>query len=104
MSGTNLDAAIEARKRKQRIVNAYHRVFNSEDGKTILADLAAAFGWEKPAFLNLTAAKGETSYCPIHAAKRDGQRDIKLHIEAFLRESVNGDANIKQAKPATKTE
>lgn len=98
-----LDKAIEKRRRAQRIVNAYHRTFNSEDGKIVLADLINVFGLDKPAFLNL-AKPGEIRFDPVHAAKRDGQRDIKLHIEANLAAAVNGDANITTAKPAAKRE
>ncbi len=90
----------------QRVVNAYHRVFggDSEDGNLILADLVRSFGMEHPAFVPVAVAKGAEGnlhgFDAIHAAKRDGQQDIRRHIAAKLAAPLVGDGNV--AEPRTK--
>lgn len=83
---------------QQRAINAYHRVFNSEDGKTILADLEKVFGLHMPAFIPQTRGR-HCEYDPTHAAIRDGQRQIHLHIQARLKAKAKGDAEVE--KPTT---
>lgn len=77
----------------QQTVNAYHRVFKSDDGKRVLADLVKVFGMDMPAFL--PTAQGYETH---HAAKRDGQQDIRRHIMAKLAAPMAGDANIEKPK------
>jgi hypothetical protein len=87
---------------RQNIVNAYHRMFRSEEGNIVLKDLKTAFGFELPAFIPITSKPGAmpnapgvlTSYDPIYAAIRDGQRQVILHINTQLELPVTGDANI----------
>lgn len=82
----------EQRKRKReereaeirRVVMAYKRVFSTEDGQMILADLSAAFGWTLPVFLSTGVKPGMVSFDNAYAAKRDGQQDIYRHINAKL--------------------
>lgn len=83
----------------QRVVNAYHRVFGgeSEEGNLILADLKKVFGLEHPIFL---PSGGLHGFDPLHAAKRDGQQDIRRHIEAKLAAPIIGEGNITE--PRTK--
>ena len=81
----------ERAKAAQRIVNAYHRIFLSADGRTVLADLATVFGTSKPAFL----AGPSGSYDGIKAAIRDGQRSVILHIEHVLCLSAKGDNEVE---------
>lgn len=81
---------------QQRIVNAYHRLFNGPDGKAVLEDLRKSFGTEQPAFIPQTRGR-HCEYDPLHAAIRDGQRQILLHIEARLKATAKGDANIESA-------
>ena len=83
----------------QRVVNAYHRVFGgeSEEGNLILADLKKVFGLEHPVFLPSGGLQG---FDPLHAAKRDGQQDIRRHIEAKLAAPLVGEGNVTE--PRTK--
>jgi hypothetical protein len=85
------DKALETARKAQRTVNAYHRTFNSEHGKAVLDDLEKVFGTNKPAFLPGSDA--------LQAAIRDGQRQVKLHIDAKLVVPAAGDADIE--KPTT---
>ena len=78
----------------QQTINAYHRVFKSPDGERITWDLIKVFGLAMPAFL----AKPDGGYDPIHAAKRDGQRDVYLHILAKLAVESKGDSAEKPKK------
>jgi hypothetical protein len=86
----------------QRLINAYHRTFNSPEGKLVLADLEAKFGMSQPAFLPLEKGSLGLSYDPIHAAIRDGQRSVKLHIEKALSLPVAGEDDKKRRKARVK--
>lgn len=99
----DIKLAIEKRRRKQIAVNAFHRTFATKDGKIAMDVLRAAFKTDQPAFLNVGGKDG-LRFDTHHAAKRDGQRDVILQIEAFLAEPVEGDGNIKTAKPKVRTE
>lgn len=88
--------ALEQAKQRQRVTNAFHRVFSTADGTTVLNYLKEYFRFDKPAFQRtLTHA-----FDPLHAAIRDGQREVILFIEAKLAEPAKGDADIE--KPETK--
>lgn len=100
----DIQLAIAKRKRKQLAVNAFHRTFATKDGKLAMDILKTAFKTDQPAFLNVAGKDGGIRFDPLCAAKRDGQRDVILQIEAFLSEPIDGDANIKTAKPAVKSQ
>jgi hypothetical protein len=88
------DKELERQKDLQRITNAYHRVFGSEDGKAVLANLKAYFRMNRPAFeRSLTHA-----YDPIAAALRDGQREVILFIDHKLSQPVQADGDIETPK------
>ena len=89
---------IESARHRQRVINAYKRAFDGADGKLILDDLTQAFGLQMPAFLPSATA----SFDPIHAAIRDGQRQVQLHIQARLSGPNQGDANIESPKTKVK--
>lgn len=74
------DKELERQRELQRLTNAYHRVFTSEDGQTVLQNLKAYFRLNRPAFERGIAH----AYDPIAAALRDGQREIILFIEHKL--------------------
>jgi hypothetical protein len=78
-----------------RTVLAYKRLFQSADGKLVLADFRKAFGMEMPAFI-----PNASGYDPLHAAVRDGQRSVLLHIQAKLEAATEADGN--NDKPKTK--
>jgi len=93
------DELTRARK-LQVVVNAYARVFATEDGKLVLADLEESFGMNRPAFLPL---EGKPAIYDTHyAAMRDGQRSVRLHIAARLAAPVKGDGNIVKGKRRVK--
>jgi len=79
-------------KDEQIAVNAYHRLFKSEDGQIVLTDLDHAFRMSQPAF------EQATGYNATAAAIRDGQRGILLYIFKQLKRPCQGDANI-EVKP-----
>jgi len=86
-------AEAEQKARDEQVaVNAYHRLFKSEDGQIVLSDLDRAFRMSQPAF------EQSTSYNPIAAAIRDGERGILLYIFKQLKRPCQGDANI-EVKP-----
>ena len=88
------DKELERQKDLQRITNAYHRTFNSEDGKAVLTNLKAYFRMNRPAFeRSLTHA-----YDPIAAALRDGQREVIIFIDHKLSQPVQADGDIDQPK------
>lgn len=82
---------IEAARQRQRLVNAYHRAFASDDGKAVLSDLRAIFGVDAPVFI-----RGASGFDPVHAAVRDGQRQVILHIASILAEEAQGDSDVSK--------
>lgn len=81
------DANLEAQKKAQRLTNAYHRVFTSEDGAMVLEHLRNYFRTKRPAFERSL----HHPYDPLGAALRDGQREVILLIEHKLAEPAVGD-------------
>jgi hypothetical protein len=88
------DAALEAQKKGQQITNAYHRVFQSEDGQLVLEHLRSYFRVDRPAFQRSM----HNAYDPLAAAMRDGQREVILFIQHKLAEPAVGDADFDQPK------
>lgn len=88
------DKELERQKDLQRITNAYHRTFHSEDGKLVLANLKAYFRMNRPAFERSLSH----AYDPIAAALRDGQREVILFIDHKLSLPVQADGDIEQPK------
>lgn len=89
------DKELERQKEIQRITNAYHRLFNSEDGKAVLKNLRAYFRMDRPAF---ERGLGHAQYDPLAAALRDGQREVLLFIEHKLSLPVAGDGDLETPK------
>ncbi len=88
--------ALEQAKQRQRITNAFHRVFKAADGTAVLDYLKDYFRFDKPVFQRSPTHQFDA----LHAAIRDGQREVILFIEAKLAEPAKGDADIE--KPETK--
>lgn len=84
----------EARRREQRITNAYHRAFATEDGQVVLSDLAAMFRLEGRVFTPLKK-DNHFGYDPLTAALADGGRAVVIYIKDRLAARVQGDANIE---------
>jgi hypothetical protein len=95
------EALIEKAKQAQRIGNAYRRLFGTEDGKLVLDHIRETFGLHMPAFIPQERGR-HCEYDPIHAAIRDGQRQVWLHIKAILAAPSAGDANIETPKTRVK--
>jgi len=88
-----VEEELRRRQEAQLAVNAYHRVFESEDGKIVLADLEKHFQFSLPEFLGPDVNMGLV---------RSGQRRVKIHIDEQLAKPVLGDANLQpQAKVIT---
>ena len=86
----------DRKRAMQRIVNAYHRLFECDDGEVVLNDLVARFGFNHPAFLPTATRPGmPIQYDGFYGAIRDGQRQVYLHIQDQLRLPAKGDANIE---------
>lgn len=88
------DKELERSKSLQRINNAYHRVFDNEEGRLVLDNLKAYFRLNRPAFERSLGR----AFDPIAAAVRDGQREVLLFIEHKLSLPVVGDADVEQPK------
>jgi hypothetical protein len=86
------DKELERSKSLQRINNAYHRCFDSEDGRVVLDNLRAYFRMNRPAFERTLGRP----FDPIAAAVRDGQREVILFIEHKLSLPVVGDADVER--------
>lgn len=95
------EALIEKAKKAQRIGNAFRRMFATEDGKLALEHIRETFGLHMPAFIPQERGR-HCEYDPIHAAIRDGQRQVLLHIEAILAAPTVGDGNIQTPKTRVK--
>jgi hypothetical protein len=95
------EALIEKAKKAQRIGNAYRRLFATEDGKLVLDHIRETFGLHMPAFIPQERGR-HCEYDPIHAAIRDGQRQVLLHIESILAAPSAGDGNIETPKTRVK--
>jgi len=85
-------AALNRERDRQRTINAYHRVFLSEEGQVVLQDLKRAFATDSQAF------SSAQDFNPIPAAIRDGQRGVVLHIDAMLRRQPAADGDILEPK------
>jgi len=90
---------IQRAKERQRTINAYHRTFSSDDGKRVLEDLKTVFGFKFPTFVPRQGGEYDTH----HAAIRDGQRQVILHVETVLSEEAIGDANVEQPQVTVKS-
>lgn len=82
--------SIEAAKQRQRIINAYHSVFATPDGKIVLDHLQSYFRTNAPAFCKNTQPR----YDAIAAAIRDGQREVILFIQHKLSEPAIADGDV----------
>jgi hypothetical protein len=87
------EAVIEQAKAQQRVTNAFHRVFTTEDGKAVMEHLRSYFRADRPAFEKTLGHRFDT----IAAAIRDGQREVLLYIEHRLQQPAKGDADIEKA-------
>ena len=83
---------LERSKSLQRINNAYHRVFASEEGRLVLDNLKAYFRLNRPAFERSLGRP----FDPLAAAVRDGQREVLLFIEHKLSLPVVADGDVEQ--------
>ena len=88
--------ALRRERERQKITNAYHRVFASKDGAAVISDLKAQFATESQVFLP------GYDYNPVVAALRDGQRGVIIHIEMMLRRPVLADGDIEEPKRKVK--
>jgi hypothetical protein len=89
-------AALRRERERQKITNAYHRVFGSKEGAAVIADLKTQFATDSQVFLP------GYDFNPVVAALRDGQRGVILHIEAILRRPVIADGDIETPKRKVK--
>jgi hypothetical protein len=92
------EARADRERRVRETVYAYKRLFESEDGTTVLEDIKNSFGVEMPAFLPTnTRVGGNITYDTHYAAIRDGQRSVHQHIVNMLRAKVEPSGNLKAA-------
>ena len=85
------EANEEHAKARQRVINAFHRTFRSEDGAIVLNALEAVFRFSAAAF----EAKPSGRLDPYEGALRDGQANVKRYIDYMLTLPVQGDANVE---------
>ena len=84
--------AEEDGKESQRVVNAYHRVCETDDWKLIREDLETRFGMRASCFQPLPNGMLD----PVQGAHKDGARSVMCHVDFMLRQKVIGDANIEE--------
>lgn len=97
-----MSESVEKAKKSKRLTLAYHRAFETPEGKLVLDDLRSVFGTHMPAFI--PQARGRhCEYDPTHAAIRDGQRQVVLHIETKLSKTPVPDGNDDQPQTTVKT-
>lgn len=89
-------AALKRERERQKITNAYHRVFKCKEGEMVLADIRNQFATDSQVFLP------GYDFNPVVAALRDGQRGVLIHIETMLRRPLIADANIEEPKRKVK--
>jgi hypothetical protein len=89
-------AALRRERERQKVTNAYHRLFAGKDGQAVIADLKHQFATDSQVFLP------GYDFNPVVAALRDGQRGVVLHIEAMLRRPVIADGDIETPKRKVK--
>ena len=89
-------SALRRERERQKITNAYHRVFGSKEGAAVIADLKSQFATESQVFLP------GYDYNPVVAALRDGQRGVIIHIEMMLRRPIIADGDIEEPKRKVK--
>jgi hypothetical protein len=89
-------AALRRERERQKVTNAYHRVFSTKEGQAVITDLKAQFATESQVFLP------GYDFNPVVAALRDGQRGVVLHIESVLRRPVIADGDIETPKRKVK--
>ena len=82
-------SALKRERERQRLTNAYHRVFKTKDGELIIADIKTQFATDSQVFLP------GYDFNPVVAALRDGQRGVLIHIETMLRRPVIADGDIE---------
>lgn len=88
--------ALKRERERQKITNAYHRVFGNKEGQAVIADLKNQFATESQVFLP------GYDYNPVVAALRDGQRGVVIHIETMLKRPVIADGDIEEPKRKVK--
>jgi hypothetical protein len=81
MNKTHEQIQKEMKLKRESEAAAFRRVFSSEDGMKVLTHLSEVFGMDKPAFLPNHLG----GYDPTHAAMRDGQRSVLLHIAEIMK-------------------
>jgi len=89
-------AALRRERERQKMTNAYHRVFGTKEGAAVIADLKSQFATESQVFLP------GYDFNPVVAALRDGQRGVIIHIEMMLRRVVIADGDIEAPKRKVK--
>jgi hypothetical protein len=89
-------AALRRERERQKMTNAYHRVFGTKEGAAVIADLKSQFATESQVFLP------GYDFNPVVAALRDGQRGVIIHIEMMLRRPVIADGDIETPKRKVK--
>jgi len=89
-------AALRRERERQKVTNAYHRLFACKDGQAVIADLKHQFATDSQVFLP------GYDFNPVVAALRDGQRGVVLHIEAMLRRPIIADGDIETPKRKVK--
>lgn len=85
-------SALKRERERQRLTNAYHRVFKTKDGELVIEDIKHQFATDSQVFLP------GYDFNPVVAALRDGQRGVLIHIECMLRRPVIGDGDIETPK------
>lgn len=87
------DAANSEEKVQQRLINAYHRVFEDPEWELVRNDLEERFTMNNPS----AAFLGNGQCDPYRVLFKEGARALLCHIDGMLSREPKGDANADTA-------
>lgn len=93
------ESQIKAAQAKQEIVDLFHRVFTTAEGKRVLEIM------KERAFYNRSLMHGIDRTDSHTVAYREGQRNFVMEVEAFVKQGTEGTPRMQgQALSATAEE
>jgi len=91
------EAQIKAAQLKQELMDLYHRVFTTEDGRRVLENMRWRAFYSKSTF--------PMDFNMYVVASREGQRNFVMETEAFVKQGAEGTPRLQsQAVSATAEE
>lgn len=88
----------DAENTQRKLVRAYHRFFNSEEGQLVIADLNKTFRYALPALV----PNGEGGIDPNQLLYADGQRSVICYIHQIRAQMPLDDEEENPQQPTVK--